>query len=59
MTDTGNDQPVIADGTVPWAQQAAAPQERQTKRERRMVRDLPAWEPLPPGEMLVRRHQRY
>jgi hypothetical protein len=43
---------------VPWAQQAAAPRERSTSRSRQVVRDLPAWEPLPPGEMLVQRHRR-
>ncbi|NCD18376.1 MAG: hypothetical protein EOL89_00065 [Actinobacteria bacterium] len=27
----------------------------QTPRERRIAGDLPAWEPLPPGELFVRR----
>jgi hypothetical protein len=43
---------------VPWAQQAAAPAERQTARHRQMVRSLPSWEPLPPGEIYVQRRRR-
>jgi hypothetical protein len=43
---------------VPWAQQAAKAQPRATSRARRTVRDLPAWDPLPPGEILVNRHRR-
>ena len=27
----------------------------QTSRERRVAGDLPSWEPLPPGELVVRR----
>ena len=27
----------------------------QTSRERKIAGDLPAWEPLPPGELVVRR----
>ncbi|MGI5245920.1 hypothetical protein [Dactylosporangium sp. CA-139066] len=41
----------------PWARQAAAQQPRATKRERKLVDGLPDWEPLPPGEILVRRHR--
>ncbi|MDT0445437.1 hypothetical protein [Streptomyces johnsoniae] len=41
----------------PWA--AGAPPadkaERLTSRLRRVVEDLPAWSPEPPGEILVRR----
>ncbi len=57
MTDN---EPAVTpdDAVVPWAQQAAKPQPRATSRARQMVRSLPAWEPLPPGELLVRRHQR-
>ncbi|QIB41686.1 hypothetical protein [Streptomyces aureoverticillatus] len=42
----------------PWAAAAARPAggERVTKRQRRVVEGLPDWEPLPPGETLVRRH---
>ena len=43
------------DGALPWARPAGAAQERVTDRARRMVEGLPAWEPLPPGEVLVRR----
>ena len=42
---------------VPWAQQATTPAERQTDRRRQMVRDLPSWDPLPPGEIFVQRHR--
>ncbi|HTJ32166.1 MAG TPA: hypothetical protein VL738_02955 [Dactylosporangium sp.] len=44
--------------TAPWAQQPAEPQSRATERARRLVSGLPPWEPLPPGEILVRRHHR-
>jgi len=47
--------PTAAD--VPWARQAA-PTEPATTRSRRLVRDLPSWDPLPPGEVLVNRHRR-
>jgi hypothetical protein len=40
---------------LPWARPATSSSERQTSRTRRMVEGLPAWEPLPPGEILVRR----
>jgi hypothetical protein len=42
-------------GPVPWARQSTATQERVTARVRRVVQDLPAWEPTPPGEITVRR----
>jgi hypothetical protein len=42
---------------VPWAQQRTA-HEPLTGRSRRLLRDLPGWEPLPPGEILVQRHHR-
>lgn len=45
------------EATLPWAQQAAKAQPRSTARLRRMVDSLPQWEPLPPGEILVQRHQ--
>ncbi|GAB7046456.1 hypothetical protein [Catenuloplanes indicus] len=47
-----------ANPDVPWAKQAATPQPHATQRVRRMVRTLPGWEPLPPGEILVQRHRR-
>ncbi|GAA0452255.1 hypothetical protein Ade02nite_00170 [Paractinoplanes deccanensis] len=42
---------------VPWARQATH-HEPATTRTRRYVRDLPSWDPLPPGEILVNRHRR-
>lgn len=48
--------PAAADDDVPWARRKAA--EPATARNRRHVPDLPAWDPLPPGELLVRRHAR-
>ncbi|MEU3749798.1 MULTISPECIES: hypothetical protein [Streptomyces] len=39
----------------PWASHRPAGTERATSRLRRVVEGLPDWEPLPPGEMLVRR----
>lgn len=41
--------------TTPWARQAAPGTRRTTARARRLVEGLPDWEPLPPGEVLVRR----
>jgi hypothetical protein len=46
-----------ADDNVPWARQGSQ-QERATARNRRLVRSLPDWDPLPPGEILVHRHRR-
>ncbi|WP_328945706.1 hypothetical protein OG259_33955 [Streptomyces sp. NBC_00250] len=39
----------------PWASHRPAATERATSRLRRVVEGLPDWEPLPPGETLVRR----
>ncbi|MBP2049327.1 hypothetical protein J2Z21_002258 [Streptomyces griseochromogenes] len=39
----------------PWAAQRRPQQERITSRLRKVVEGLPDWEPLPPGETLVRR----
>ncbi|MCT4355566.1 hypothetical protein M5362_20730 [Streptomyces sp. Je 1-79] len=39
----------------PWGSQRPAPADRSTSRLRRVVEGLPDWEPLPPGETLVRR----
>ncbi|MEU2656008.1 hypothetical protein ABZ615_11850 [Streptomyces sp. NPDC007325] len=46
-----------ADGeaALPWARQRPAAGERATARLRRVVQGLPDWEPLPPGEIVVRR----
>ncbi|MHB9859416.1 hypothetical protein [Streptomyces sp. YIM S03343] len=43
------------EGTSPWAAVRRPQQERVTGRLRRVVEGLPDWEPLPPGETLVRR----
>ncbi|MFJ1579245.1 hypothetical protein ACIOGX_11325 [Streptomyces sp. NPDC088147] len=42
-------------GASPWASAPARPKERATSRLRKVVEGLPDWEPLPPGEMTVRR----
>ena len=42
-------------GHTPWGRQTASSEERVTSRQRRMAEGLPAWEPLPPGEVLIRR----
>lgn len=52
-TTTPNDAPVT--DSVPWARQPSATVTRTTARTRGVVTDLPAWEPLPPGEILVQR----
>ncbi|MGK4585518.1 hypothetical protein [Kitasatospora sp. HPMI-4] len=39
----------------PWAAQPRPATERVTDRLRRIVDSLPDWEPLPPGEVTVRR----
>lgn len=44
-----------ADPPVPWARRPVAASAPATGRTRRMVDGLPAWEPLPPGEILVQR----
>jgi len=42
--------------SVPWARQTTArAAERATARLRRSVLSLPEWDPLPPGEAVVRR----
>ncbi|QFQ95551.1 hypothetical protein F9278_04400 [Streptomyces phaeolivaceus] len=48
---------------APWAVPAAPPPGQPapdpvTRRLRRTVTDLPSWDPLPPGEQLVRRPRR-
>lgn len=43
-------------GDMPWARQnGGASEDRVTSRVRRMAEGLPSWEPLPPGEILIRR----
>ncbi|MFF8381430.1 hypothetical protein ACF07V_35570 [Streptomyces sp. NPDC015661] len=39
----------------PWAARRPDQTERATSRLRRVVEGLPDWEPLPPGETLLRR----
>ncbi|MGW7077260.1 hypothetical protein ACWGH2_18685 [Streptomyces sp. NPDC054871] len=39
----------------PWASTGRPQGERVTSRLRRIAEELPDWEPLPPGETLVRR----
>jgi len=48
---------VAADEEVPWARQSSA-LEPLTGRSRRHLRNLPGWDPLPPGEILVQRRHR-
>jgi len=55
---TQNGSSAVPQEVVPWAQQATKPQPRATSRVRQMVRSLPSWDPLPPGEILVNRHRR-
>ena len=43
-------------GTL-WARQTTSGTQRVTSRVRRLVQGLPDWEPLPPGEVLVRRYR--
>jgi hypothetical protein len=43
------------ESTSPWAAVRRPQRERVTSRQRRVVEGLPDWEPLPPGETLVRR----
>ncbi|MGP3690419.1 hypothetical protein ACTVZO_37960 [Streptomyces sp. IBSNAI002] len=40
---------------LPWARQQTTAETAATGRLRRIVEGLPDWEPLPPGEILVRR----
>ncbi|MDG4762717.1 hypothetical protein O7632_01090 [Solwaraspora sp. WMMD406] len=59
-----------AEPTPPWAQAAnslraansppavnGSQSVRHTERHRKVVESLPDWEPLPPGEIIVRRGQ--
>ncbi|HTF08365.1 MAG TPA: hypothetical protein VK659_09370 [Asanoa sp.] len=49
--------PAAVDEDVPWARQSSN-REPATTRSRQLVRSLPDWDPLPPGEILVQRHRR-
>jgi hypothetical protein len=42
---------------VPWASRKA-PAQPATTRSRQQLPGLPSWDPLPPGEVFVRRHAR-
>jgi hypothetical protein len=44
-----------SNGSTPWGRQTGASEERVTSRQRRMAEGLPSWEPLPPGEVVIRR----
>lgn len=47
-----------AGNTPPWAQpRSQADNGAATERKRKVVESLPDWEPLPPGEIIVRRGQ--
>jgi hypothetical protein len=49
--------PTPAGDDVPWATRKV-PAQPATARNRQQVPDLPSWDPLPPGEVFVRRHAR-
>ncbi|MEU5033158.1 hypothetical protein AB0G48_03250 [Streptomyces rubiginosohelvolus] len=48
-------QPQPLPPAAPWASGPGAGSSPATGRMRRIAQDLPAWEPLPPGETTVRR----
>ncbi|MFI9602037.1 hypothetical protein ACIHCX_19685 [Streptomyces sp. NPDC052043] len=47
--------PSASGGESPWAATRRPTGERVTNRVRQVVEGLPDWEPLPPGETVVRR----
>lgn len=47
--------PGASGGDSPWAASRRPAGERRTSRVRKVAEGLPDWEPLPPGETLVRR----
>jgi hypothetical protein len=49
--------PAAVEENVPWARQNTG-HEPLTGRSRRLLRNLPGWDPLPPGEILVQRRHR-
>lgn len=48
--------PAAAAEDVPWARQGTS-HKPLTDRSRRQLRNLPGWDPLPPGEIVVQRHR--
>ena len=49
--------PDRAEEDVPWVRRTGG-RRPATSRQRRIVRDLPGWDPLPPGENRVHRRAR-
>jgi hypothetical protein len=49
--------PASSPDEVPWASRKV-PAQPATARSRQQVPGLPSWDPLPPGEVFVRRHAR-
>jgi len=49
------DQPSSELAASLWARQKAPTEQRVTARVHKLVEDLPSWDPLPPGEIMVRR----
>ena len=47
-------QPAPGD-VVPWAREPVPARPRHTGRLRRVAEGLPDWEPMPPGDIVVRR----
>ena len=47
--------PAAPSPAAPWARQGGRADKPVTPRARRIVEDLPAWDPLPPGEITVHR----
>lgn len=47
--------PGAQESTSLWARPVPSSQERATARARKMAEGLPAWDPLPPGEIIVKR----
>ncbi len=47
-------EPAVAPAS-PWAKVRTSREARTTQRVRNVVEGLPDWDPLPPGEILVRR----
>lgn len=48
-------QPPSDQGASLWARQQAPTEQRVTARVRKFVQELPSWDPMPPGEIFVRR----
>ena len=49
--------PEAVEQDVPWARQKIT-HEPLTGRRRHHLHDLPGWDPMPPGEIVVQRHHR-